>query len=218
MRRVRGSVFSGMTDWDERYRTGDTPWEKGRAAPPLLELLERLGAKIWEGGPVLVPGCGLGHDVRALAEAGLTAVGVDLSEIAVERALAFPMVADESYELGDFLDPAWRVGRKFPAIWEHTCFCAIDPELRPAYAEAAADLLDGGGLLAGVFFLTPHDPGEESNGPPFGTSIGEVEERFSPWFERVDGWVPQRAYPGREGREWIGLFRKLPNRSVAGGT
>jgi len=24
----------------------------------------------------------------------------------------------------------------------------------------------------------------------------------------VDGWVPQQAYPGREGRERIGIFRR----------
>lgn len=207
-----------MTDWDERYRAGDTPWEKGQAAPPLLELFGRIDLETWGNGPVLVPGCGLGHDVRALAEAGLAAVGLDLSEVAIERARAFPVVGRESFEMGNFLDSEWRLGRKFTAIWEHTCFCAIDPSDRQSYAESVASLLDDGGLLAGVFFLTPFDPGEESPGPPFATSIQELENLFSPWFERIDGWVPQRAYPGREGREWIGLFRKLSNGSVAGET
>jgi SAM-dependent methyltransferase len=204
-----------MTDWDEKYRLGDTPWEKGQPAPPLLELLELHGREIWGEGPVLVPGCGLGHDVRALAGIGVQALGLDLSPLAMEKARGFPHVGGEAYELGNFLDPAWRGGREFSALWEHTCFCAIDPAHRQAYAEAAAQLLKEGGLLAGVFFLTPFDPGEDSAGPPFATTIEELEQRFSPWFERVHGWVPQRAYPGREGREWIGLFRKLPNRSVA---
>ena len=30
-------------DWESRYREGDTPWEKGGAAPPLGELLARHG-------------------------------------------------------------------------------------------------------------------------------------------------------------------------------
>lgn len=192
-----------MTDWDQRYRTGDTPWEKGAPAPPLLELLEKMGAPCFGPGPVLVPGCGLGHDVRALAECGVKAVGLDLSELAIQRARAFPQVGGESYEQGDFLDPAWRVGKRFPAMWEHTCFCAIHPGQRGSYAEAAAGLLDEGGILAGVFFLTPHDPGEEEPGPPFATTVEELEKWFSPWFKLLDGWVPQRAYPGREGREWV---------------
>ena len=205
-----------MTDWDERYRAGDTPWEKGQAAPPLLELFDRIDIENWGAGPVLVPGCGLGHDVRVFAAKGIAAVGLDLSEIAIERARAVPVVGGESFETGNFLDPAWREGRGFSAIWEHTCFCAIDPSDRQAYAESVAGLLDEGGMLAGVFFLTPFDPGEESPGPPFATSIEELENLFSPWFGRIDGWVPQQAYPGRAGREWIGLFRKLSNTSVAG--
>lgn len=205
-----------MTDWDERYRTGETPWEKGGPAPPLLEFLERVGMDCFGDGPVLVPGCGLGHDVRALAASGVSAVGLDLSAIAVKRARDFPVMNGETYEMGDFLDPAWRVGRKFSAIWEHTCFCAIDPGQRGNYAEAVAGLLGPGGTLAGVFFLTPHDPGEEEPGPPFATTVAELEEWFSPWFERIDGWVPQRAYPGREGREWVGLFHKQTEAGVAG--
>jgi methyl halide transferase len=198
-----------MTDWDERYREGDTPWEKGAPAPPLLELLEGRGVGILGGGPVLVPGCGLGHDVRAIAERGLPVVGVDLSPTAISRAEALAAVGAESYEVADFLDPGWQAGRRFSAIWEHTCFCAIDPSQRPAYAAAVAELLLPGGVLAGVFFLNPWDPGESCEGPPFPTTVAEVEALLSQNFEKIDGWSPQRAYPGREGREWIGLFRRV---------
>lgn len=214
----RGEVarLVGMTDWDERYRIGDTPWEKGEPAPPLMELIERMGVEFFGEGPVLVPGCGLGHDVRALAASGLKVMGLDLSGMAIGRAWDIPIVNGEIYEKGNFLDPAWRVGRSFTAIWEHTCFCAISPDQRRNYAEAVTDLLIPGGILAGVFFLTPHDPGEEETGPPFATTVEELEQWFSPWFERIDGWVPQRAYPGREGREWTGLFRKRMQAGVAG--
>lgn len=196
-----------MTDWENRYQVGDMPWEKGKASPPLLELLEK--SVDWGKGPVLVPGCGFGHDVRALGSLGIPVVGVDVAPTAVERAREFPRAGLESYELGDFLDPDWRVGREFSAIWEHTCFCAIDPSDRKRYAEAAAGCLAVGGLLAGVFFLTPNDPGDEEAGPPFGVTVEELDTWFSPWFERQEGWVPQAAYPGREGREWIGLFRRV---------
>lgn len=199
-----------MTEWEKRYRAGDMPWEKGQAAPPLVELLGEIAPEAWGPGPVLVPGCGYGHDVRKLAEeSGLAVLGVDISATAVERAREFPRAGQEDYELGDFLNPAWRDGREFSAIWEHTCFCAIDPSERGRYAEAAAACLAEGGLLAGVFFLTPFDPGEEQKGPPFGTSVTELDAWFLPYFERVKGWVPERAFPGREGREWLGLFRKL---------
>ena len=147
--------------------------------------------------------------MRALGMLGIPVLGVDLSPTAVARAQEFPQVASEVYELGNFLDPGWRAGREFSAVWEHTCFCAIDPAERGNYAAAVAACLPVGGLLAGVFFLNPYDPGEEAEGPPFPVTIEELDRWFAPWFEREDGWVPQQAYPGREGREWIGLFRKV---------
>jgi SAM-dependent methyltransferase len=197
-----------MTDWESRYQAGDMPWDKGSAAPPLLELLAKRGVELWGGGPVLVPGCGLGHDVRVLAELGLEVTGVDISRNAVERAEDFPVVGREAYEVGNFLVPPWAGGNRFSAIWEHTCYCAIAPSARADYAASAAAWLEDGGVLAGVFYLTPYDPGQEEEGPPFAATLAGIAACFEPWFERVDAWVPTAAYPGREGREWIGVFQK----------
>ncbi|MES2438689.1 MAG: methyltransferase domain-containing protein [Verrucomicrobiota bacterium] len=198
-----------MTDWEDRYQAGDIPWEKGQGAPPLTELLDELELEEWGKGPVLVPGCGLGHDVRVLSALGLPVVGVDISPTALELAREFSKTGEETYEQGDFLDPAWREGREFSAVWEHTFFCAIDPADRGRYAEAVAGCLPDDGLLAGVFFLNPFDPGEEASGPPFGVTVDELDAWFHPWFRRVNGWVPHGAFPGREEREWLGLFRKV---------
>ncbi len=197
-----------MTDWNQRYELGDTPWEKGRAAPPLLEILDQIPGSIWGEGPVLVPGCGTGHDARAIAALGLKTLGLDLAPLAIAAAGKFPITGNESYELGDFLDPAWRNGKAFSAIWEHTCYCAIDPSRRPDYAAACKDLITPGGHLIGVFFLTPNDPGEEDQSPPFNASIEELDARFAPEFERIESWVPKTCYPGREGKEWIAIYRR----------
>jgi SAM-dependent methyltransferase len=197
-----------MTDWNERYRKGETPWEKGAPAPPLLELLEKVDSEIWGDGSVLIPGCGTGHDVRALAAKGFPVLGLDLAEEAICRALSHPEAGGESYEVGDFLDAGWRMGKRFSAIFEHTCFCAIDPARRADYAQACAELIIPGGYLIGVFFLTPYDPDEEWTGPPFPSEMEELNSVFSPWFEQETAWVPQAAYPGREGREWLAIYRR----------
>ncbi|WP_411827007.1 methyltransferase domain-containing protein [Luteolibacter sp. AS25] len=197
-----------MTDWNERYKIGDTPWEKGAAAPPLIELLGKTQEEIWGSGRTLVPGCGSGHDVRALATAGITAVGVDLAREAIRRAEVFPRISDETYEQGDFLEKDFAEGKTFSAIWEHTCFCAIDPQRRENYAESCSRLLQSGGHLIGVFFLTAQDPGEEQQGPPFNSTISELDERFARWFDRIKEWVPESSYPGRKGKEWLAIYRK----------
>lgn len=198
-----------MTDWESRYKLGDTPWEKGAAAPPLLELLERWQVvPAWGGGTVIAPGCGYGHDVRAIAATGVPVLGLDLSAAAVEGAKRFEKVGTESYLQADLFDRSWWPEEGFGAWWEHTCYCAIDPADRPRYAEAAGALVRPGGWLCGVFFLTPNDPGEEDQGPPYGATQQEVIERLSPWFDLVEGWVPSKAYTGRENREWTAVFRR----------
>lgn len=204
-----------MRDWENCYRIGEMPWDKGSAAPPLIEMIGRHGSSVFGAGPVLVPGCGLGHDVRAIAGHGIAVVGLDISETAVAQADALPKSGLETYEMGDYLSPDWCEGRSFSSIWEHTCFCAIDPSQRAAYARSAAALIVPGGMFTGVFYLTPNGPGEEMDGPPFNSTIAEIEGLFFPNFEKIDAWVPQSAHPGREGKEWIAIFRKLPNLRVA---
>lgn len=197
-----------MTDWQARYAEGDTPWEKGEPAPPLAELMERWArARSWD--DILVPGCGFGHDVRSIAATGARVTGLDLAASAIDAARRFSPVGKESYLQADLFDRSWWPAEGFGGWWEHTCFCAIDPADRPRYAEAATLLIRPGGWLCGVFYLTPNDPGEEDEGPPFNTSIEEIEGLLSPAFERVDSWIPRRVFPGREGREWLAIYRRL---------
>jgi SAM-dependent methyltransferase len=144
-----------------------------------------------------------------ISSLGPETLGLDLAPLALAKATEFPTTGKESYELGDFLDPAWRRGKTFTAIWEHTCYCAIDPSRRPDYAAACKELILPGGHLIGVFFLTPNDPGEEDEGPPFNASIFELDARFAPEFERINSWVPENAFSGREGREWVAIYRRV---------
>lgn len=197
-----------MNRWEELWQTGETPWDKGYGAPPLSEYLARENGVLHRAKRVLVPGCGSGHDVRELEKHGISATGLDLSETAVVRAREQAAVGDEDYLQGDLFEPSWREGRDFDAVWEHTCFCAIDPELRPAYARAMAEILPPGGHLVGVFYLTPWDPGEDATGPPHAASRAEIIGLFSPNFELRENWVPERAYPGREGKEWLAVFER----------
>lgn len=204
-----------MSRWDDMWKAGTTPWDKGAAAPPLLEYLSSGSAVLSGARSVLVPGCGSGHDVRALESAGIHATGLDLSPTAVEFARSLPATGREKYVSGSLFETDWRGGMTFDAIWEHTCFCAIDPSDRPAYARAAASLLPSGGHLVGVFYLDPYEPGEEGQGPPWGATREEITALLAPWFDRIVDFVPRTAYPGREGREWLAVFRRRHEGEVA---
>ena len=111
-------------DWNSRYADDDTPWDKGGAHPVLADMISRCPLS----GRVLVPGCGTGHDVRELARHGLAVTGLDVAPLAIARARAYDKVADESYELGDFFALGPDTDACFDGLFEHTCFCAIDPE------------------------------------------------------------------------------------------
>jgi SAM-dependent methyltransferase len=191
-----------QTDWEAAYRCGDTPWEKGAAHPALVDFLKANGRIA---GKVLVPGCGSGHDVRALSNPDNQVVGIDLAPAAIERATAFPQVAGEEYHLADLfaLPASWN--RSFDVVFEHTCFCAITPAMRERYVEAISRLLKPGGQFLAIFFLNP-DHAED--GPPHGVSREELDKFFGSCFTLECEWVPARTHSGREERELVRLLKR----------
>ena len=196
-------------DWEQRYETGDTPWEKGAPAPPLLEWLKSGGAIR---GDVLVPGCGSGNDVRAIAAAspGAKVIGLDIAPSALDRAQRFALAGNETYQLADLFDLPVELTGRFDWVFEHTCFCAIEPRRRLDYVRGVARALKPEGALLAIFFLNPWDPGEmpAEGGPPFGVTPEELDRLFGAHFELVEELKPRQAYPGREGREIIRVMRR----------
>ena len=199
-------------DWEQHYRDGVTPWDKAAPAPGLLDFLASANPAVQ--GNVIVPGCGLGHDVRALAISNgrPQVLGLDVSTSAVEAAYDVPAAAGECYAVGDWFDlkPNWLGA--FDWIWEHTCFCAIEPEMRAAYVESAHAALCPVGQLLGVFYLDPYDDEHQpGGGPPHGVEEEELEELFagSGRFAIEEKWRPESAYPGREGLELMMRLRRV---------
>jgi SAM-dependent methyltransferase len=191
-------------EWEERYLAGDTPWEKGAAHPALVEWLKTNPLP----GRILVPGCGSGHDVRALAKAGAEVTGFDIAASAIEKAKCCGPVGSETYVQGDLFAAPEEWNGSFDAIFEHTCFCAISPARREDYARAVTHLLKPGGKLLAVFYL---DPGNGGQGPPFECTIGELDSLFFPTFQLKEEFTAIPTYAGREGREILRWLEKREN-------
>jgi len=156
----------------------------------------------------LVPGCGIGHDARLLADQGCSVHAIDISDTALERAILLHLSDQPSlnFEKADFLDKTNNLPDfHFDLLLEHTCFCAIDPSDRLRYTRAASRALKPGGLLLGIFFTDM----ENDDGPPYPSSHNEIQTLFSPFFDIVEVWKPSRTFPGREGEESMYLMRRL---------
>jgi SAM-dependent methyltransferase len=189
-------------DWQARYEGGDTPWDEGEAHPGLRDFIAEGGG--FEG-RILVPGCGRGHDVRAVSNSGNQVVGLDIAPGAISAAREYQRIGNEEYVVANLFDlrADWR--GSFDWVVEHTCFCAIDPAMRPGYVAAVTGALKPGGRLFAIFYL---DPARE-NQPPFGVTIAELDGLFSQAFSLEKQWVPARTFEGRESRELIRLLRRL---------
>jgi SAM-dependent methyltransferase len=190
------------TDWEARYESNNMPWEKGAPSPGLVDFLASHSSL--PRGAVAVPGCGTGHDARAWASHGFTVSGYDLAPSAIrlsrERTEAAGLKA--TFELGDFLSDL--PPQPFDWLFEHTLFCAIDPNRRDDYVRAAVRWLKPDGQFLAVFYMIP-----DTDGPPFGTNRDEIMRRFSPHFDLLEEWVP-RSYPNRTGLELMMWWQRKP--------
>ena len=191
-------------DWDELYRKGETHWDKGAASPPLAEYLGRTSLR----GRTLLPGCGRGHDVALAVECGLDAVGLDIAPTAMTEARKlYPQLA-ERFVVGSLFDPPAELRGAFDVVLEHTCMSALHPSMRRDYRRGIDLTLRQGGLLVGVWFINPDlDPDEE--GPPYRFPVDDLTKLFAEGYEVVEDYVPNVAYPGREGRERVRVLRKM---------
>ncbi len=191
--------------WQAAWEEGRTPWDAGRSAPTLVELV--AGGTL-PAGRALVPGCGSGYDVLTLASAERSVLGIDLSPLAAARfeALRAERGVDGArarVEVADFF--AADLGR-FDLVWDCTFLCALPPDLRGAWAVRMNELLADDGELVTLIF--PVTDGPADRGPPYPQHPDRVRALLG------DGWTAttlervERSNPGREGREWLGRWRR----------
>lgn len=191
--------------WNERYKSGTTPWDHGGVPRSLKNYL----AAHRDGGRVLIPGCGSGHEITAFARAGYQVTAIDFAVHAVElaRANLEPALA-ERVLLGDFFTHDFA-DAPFDVIYERTFFCAITPDLRAAYVRRMVHLLRPGGVLVGLFYLSG-----ERGGPPFALNEHDHAKLFRPDFLLVtDDAVPDEHPLFGANERWREYRRATPNKS-----
>jgi len=148
-----------------------------------------------------VPGCGRGHDARLLARHGYGVTAFDFAEAAIAeaRALAAKDRLAIAFEQRDVFTLAVDYAGRFDAVWEYTCFCAIDPDRRGEYAEVLQAILRPGGILLACFYPLR----EGTDGPPFPVSREGIETVLEPCFRIVEAGAPPASPERRQNLEWF---------------
>jgi SAM-dependent methyltransferase len=157
--------------WQARYVEGTTGWDRGKPSPVLTAWLTSGALTPCR---ILVPGCGRGHEVVVLAQAGFDVVAVDYAPsavAAVREALDAEGVRAEVVQSDLF---AYQPDTPFDAVYEQTCLCALPPERWGCYEKRLATWLNSGGSLVAAFMQT-----ESDSGPPFACPPDAMRKLFA---------------------------------------
>lgn len=188
--------------WDQRFRTGVTPWDAGKAPQALRDFAARHPAT--GSTPqvlphvlphVLIPGCGSAWDAAFLDSCGWRVSALDFSAAAVEAARS---TLGESWRGTLLCDDFFTFHPKqpFDLIYERAFLCALPRALWPDYAPRMAELLPPGGLLIGTFFIA-----DTPKGPPFGILPHQLDDLLTPHFSLHEDHPVNDSLPVFAGRE-----------------
>lgn len=176
--------------WEQRFQEGNTPWDRGAANPQLDAWLASGALKPCR---ILVPGCGAGYEVVALARAGFDVTALDYSPaaLALTRENLYRAGLIASLVQADAL--SWYPVRPFEAIYEQTCLCALYPDSWRAYADQLHAWLKPGGRLYALFvqYLRPGAADGTISGPPYHCDINAMRALLP---EPLWSW-PKPPYP-----------------------
>ncbi|KAK8512121.1 hypothetical protein V6N13_097201 [Hibiscus sabdariffa] len=195
--------------WEESWKQGVTPWDLGRPTPVVLHLRDTGSLPM---GRALVPGCGTGYDVVAMACPGRYAVGLDISEEGIKKAKQMssssPNADYFTFLKEDFF--SWRPTDLFDLVFDYTFFCAIEPDMRSAWAQQIQNLLKPDGELITLMF--PMD--DHAGGPPYKVAVEDYEEVLHPMgFKAISIVDNELAIEARKGREKLGRWKRAVGNS-----
>ncbi|NLR75499.1 methyltransferase [Leeia aquatica] len=182
--------------WNSRYQNGVTPWNAGGIPHEIAEFAHQH-----ERGRVLIPGCGHGHEVQALAQGGHQVTAIDFSPDAVAAAQAVLGPLADCVHQADFF--ALNDPQGYDWIYERAFLCALPRSRWSDWGRGMQTLLKPGGYLAGYFFLA-----DKPHGPPFGTDEATVQQLLGPGFERLACAQARYSLPVFSGQEYWMIWRR----------
>lgn len=163
-------------EWESRYQTGKTGWDRGKPSPQFTAwFLENNHPNL----RILVPGCGRGHEVIELVQAGHDVVAIDFADSAVMSLKKSRAKLGKHFEIIQENVLEFSASEPFDAIYEQTCLCALEPMNWERYVSQLYSWLKPGGTIYAMFMQT-----KSTSGPPFHCDLTHMQELFG-----EDHWI-----------------------------
>jgi SAM-dependent methyltransferase len=188
--------------WNESYASGEPlPWDTGTPDPLLVEAIE---SRVIAPGRSLEVGCGTGTNAIFLAQHGFDVLGIDISEVAIDKARAKAQGRCR-FEVVDFVATV-PPGGPFEFVFDRGCFHVFDDASeRVRFAEHAAAALVDDGLWLSLIGSTEGMPRVE--GPPR-RSARDVINAIEPSLELVQLRTTEFTVGEERLKAWLCLSRK----------
>jgi len=191
--------------YQERYVARDTPWDIGQ---PDFNLVQVVTTRPIQPCKALDIGCGTGDNSIWLAQKNFKVIGIDTSEVAIEKAIEKASLANVqcTFRVMDFVSNKIE-GGPFGFSFDRGCFHSFpSEEERKSFAENVAAHLEKDGLWLSL--LGNADERRQGPGPPRRTAR-DIVNSVEPYFEilsLVSGYFgSNRPNPPRA---WVCLMRK----------
>lgn len=165
--------------WQERFEKKETGWDRGSPSPQLMAWLDRGELQPCR---IAVPGCGSGWEVVELAKRGFDVVGIDYTAAAVQKTRVLVDAQGLKAEVIQADVLSYQPEKKFDAVYEQTCLCAIHPEHWLAYSQQLVKWLKPEGSLWVMFMQMLRPAASEEgviHGPPYHCDINAMRALFS---------------------------------------
>lgn len=197
-------LMHSASDWDDRYRDGDLPWDTGR---PSAELLRVLADDFVRPCRAIDLGCGTGTNAIHLAEQGFHVTAVDISALAIDRARQKAQSAAVRVDFFVADVTALPADKPYDFVFDRGCYHCVRRNNLPGYRAALERLTRAGSkvlLLAG----NANDPSTEP-GPP---RVAEQEIRTEFDHPFILQWIRPFRFENPDGNPgplgWsVGLLR-----------
>lgn len=145
--------------WNERYRSGETPWDTNAPSPELERVIRADGIMPCR---ALEIGCGTGTNAVWLAQQAFDVTAMDLAPLAIEQARSRAAQAGVHVRFcaGDITRPP-DLGAPFAFVFDRGCYHAVRRSNASGYLAGLQQVAAPGArvlILAGNA-REPHDPG-----------------------------------------------------------